>query len=280
MGAAPNPDEMLRMMENPMFMSQMNEAMNNPHVIEMMQNSPMLRNNPIAREMLQSPEFRRMLLDPNMIRAQLQMQRATGGGGQNFPAPGATDNTPAGQSTTNNAQSSPNTTGATSPPPSFNPFAMPGAGSGGAAAANPFASLFGGSNPMFGNTPATSPPAAASVGQTSPSQGTPSTQNQADPFGAMMRQMMEGYGQAGAAQNQGGSGGAAANPFAGLFNPFGMQQPQQPQPEDNRPPEDRYADQLRQLNDMGFYDFDRNVQALKRSGGSVQGAIDNLLNNP
>jgi len=48
-------------------------------------------------------------------------------------------------------------------------------------------------------------------------------------------------------------------------------------PVDNRPPEERYADQLRQLNDMGFYDFDRNVAALRRSGGSVQGAINELL---
>ena len=48
-------------------------------------------------------------------------------------------------------------------------------------------------------------------------------------------------------------------------------------PPDNRPPEERYAEQLRQLNDMGFYDFDQNVAALRRSGGSVQGAIQHLL---
>ncbi|EGR47467.1 uncharacterized protein TRIREDRAFT_79419 [Trichoderma reesei QM6a] len=89
---------------------------------------------------------------------------------------------------------------------------------------------------------------------------------------------------------------AAANPFAALFpplaaggaNPFAMgpeqfQQmmqmfaPQAAPPADNRPPEERYAEQLRQLNDMGFYDFDRNVAALRRSGGSVQGAVEHLL---
>ena len=42
-------------------------------------------------------------------------------------------------------------------------------------------------------------------------------------------------------------------------------------------PEERYADQLRQLNDMGFFDFDQNIAALRRSGGSVQGAIEHLL---
>jgi ubiquilin len=50
-----------------------------------------------------------------------------------------------------------------------------------------------------------------------------------------------------------------------------------PPPADTRPPEERYAEQLRQLNDMGFFDFDRNVEALRRSGGSVQGAIEQLL---
>jgi ubiquilin len=53
-----------------------------------------------------------------------------------------------------------------------------------------------------------------------------------------------------------------------------------PAPADNRPPEERYADQLRQLNDMGFFDFDSNVTALRRSGGSVQGAVEYLLSNP
>ncbi|CCE88492.1 Piso0_002000 [Millerozyma farinosa CBS 7064] len=50
-------------------------------------------------------------------------------------------------------------------------------------------------------------------------------------------------------------------------------------PADNRPPEERYEQQLRQLNDMGFFDFDRNVAALRRSGGSVQGAVEYLLSN-
>lgn len=50
-----------------------------------------------------------------------------------------------------------------------------------------------------------------------------------------------------------------------------------PAPVDNRPPEERYEEQLRQLNDVGFFDFDSNVSALLRSGGSVQGAIECLL---
>ncbi|KAK1908021.1 hypothetical protein P3342_013340 [Pyrenophora teres f. teres] len=103
-----------------------------------------------------------------------------------------------------------------------------------------------------------------------------------------MMQMMGGAGGAGA--NPFGSlgetgapaaGGAAANPFAALFGPggfggaggFGT-----PPPADTRPPEEVYETQLRQLNEMGFYEFERNVSALRRSGGNVQGAIEYLLN--
>lgn len=50
-------------------------------------------------------------------------------------------------------------------------------------------------------------------------------------------------------------------------------------PADNRPPEEKYETQLRQLNEMGFSDFDLNVAALRRSGGNVQGAIDHLLSS-
>ncbi|PIS53953.1 hypothetical protein CJI97_003651 [Candidozyma auris] len=89
----------------------------------------------------------------------------------------------------------------------------------------------------------------------------------------------------------GANAGGAANPFASLF-PNGVP-PIDPlsflggaggaggagaaAPRDDRPPEERYETQLRQLNDMGFFDFDQNVAALRRSGGSVQGAIEYLL---
>ncbi|RMZ85026.1 hypothetical protein DV738_g145, partial [Chaetothyriales sp. CBS 135597] len=45
-------------------------------------------------------------------------------------------------------------------------------------------------------------------------------------------------------------------------------------PADTRPPEERYATQLRQLNEMGFHDFDRNIQALSRSGGDIISSFD------
>jgi ubiquilin len=42
MGPPPTTESMLEQMENPMFVSQMNEAMNNPQVLEMMLQSPMV----------------------------------------------------------------------------------------------------------------------------------------------------------------------------------------------------------------------------------------------
>jgi ubiquilin len=41
MGPPPTQESMLEMMENPMFLSQMNEAMNNPAVVDMMMQNPM-----------------------------------------------------------------------------------------------------------------------------------------------------------------------------------------------------------------------------------------------
>ncbi|KAI6879682.1 hypothetical protein KC334_g16954, partial [Hortaea werneckii] len=106
----------------------------------------------------------------------------------------------------------------------------------------------------------------------------------------MMQNMMNMMGGGG-----GGGGGGAGAPNAdgsgapggaggmGGFNPWaalggmGMGGGEAPQPQDDRPPEVRYEAQLQQLNDMGFFEFERNVQALRRSGGSVQGAVEYLL---
>ena len=268
MGAPPNPDQILHLLEDPNFASQMNEAMNNPAVLDMMRNNPMIRNNPIARQAIENPEFRRMMMSPDVIRMQMQMQRAMGGaqGGEGgFPMPGATDTTPASDAEGGGEA----------------------AGAGTAGAGNPFAQLFGGggnANPQQAN------PLAGLFG--APQEGS----NQANPLAQMtqtlmqnpqmMQQMMQMMGNnnnnaAPGEANPAGAGGAQQNPFGG-FNPFafGEMPPAAPQsPPDNRPPEERYEDQLRQLNDMGFYEFERNVQALRRSGGSVQGAVEYLLNN-
>ncbi|KAF7189009.1 Ubiquitin domain-containing protein DSK2 [Pseudocercospora fuligena] len=284
MGAPPNPDQMLRLLEDPNFAQQMNEAMNNPAVLDMLRNNPMIRNNPMARAAIENPEMRRMMFNPDMIRMQMNMQRAMGGNGAGgegaFPMPGQTDTTPAGEGA--NAESNTATSGTQgqtgSQAPPANPFAAlfsgggggaPGANAGGAgenantsAQPNPFGSLFGGAQNQSGDQ---QNPFAQSMQQLA--------QNP-----ELMQQMMQAFGGGG----QGGQAGQGGfNPFGALGGMGGFGGSPEPQgPPDNRPPEERYAEQLRQLNDMGFYEFERNVTALRRSGGSVQGAVEYLLTNP
>ncbi|MCJ1350261.1 MAG: hypothetical protein MMC33_000242 [Icmadophila ericetorum] len=309
MGPPPDPDQVIQMLQNPQFASTVNEALQNPQLIDMMiQQNPMLRHmGPEVRQMMQSAEFRRMMTDPEALRNMSRMQQMIGGnplgggGGQNpaFPAPGVTDTTP-GQEGNRSAQ-----TGSPQPPPT-NPFAAMFGNT--AAGANPFAMLF---PPATSHTPATSPPPAVSAGQGTPQPSTPATENQTNPTAqqqpppqlppmynpALMQQMMAAMG---GAQNPAGSTNPSAttnttnpqnpdytNPFASLFaglqNPYanllggGYGTPPPAASVDNRPPEERYAEQLRQLNDMGFYEFERNIEALRRTGGSVQGAVEYLL---
>lgn len=80
-------------------------------------------------------------------------------------------------------------------------------------------------------------------------------------------------------QMLGGAGGenaqAGGNPFAALsqLGGGGAGAP----PADSRPPEERYATQLEQLNGMGFHDSQANIRALRLSGGNVEGAVGILL---
>jgi len=292
MGAPPSEDQIAEMLSNPMVAQTMNEALNNPNFVDyMIRSNPQLANLPNAREMLQSPAFRDMMTNPEAIRMAARMRRALHGGGDAaFPAPGATDNTPAGAAGTGAPAGSGNNTHDDQLRALFggggagaNPFA-PGA-------ANPFAPFLG----MLGPGGLATPGGATGQAPTAPGQPAASPENRGAPAG------------------QTGNAAPAANPFSALFggagagapgpnanNPFGlppvspeaMQQLAQmlgmgapggaaapPAPADNRPPEERYADQLRQLNDMGFFDFDSNVTALRRSGGSVQGAVEYLLSN-
>ena len=89
---------MADMLSNPAIAQSMSEALNNPAFIDLMiQQNPMLRDMPNAREMLQSPMFRAMLTNPEALRMASRMRRAMGGDqAAAFPAPGVTDTTPAG----------------------------------------------------------------------------------------------------------------------------------------------------------------------------------------
>lgn len=315
---------MLNMLENPQIQSSLNEALQNPAMIDMMiQQNPMLRDmGPGVRQMMQSPEFRRMLTDPGQIRQMMQMQRAMGlgrpgAGGGAFPAPGVTNTTPEENRDAGNTE---NNTG-TAPSPMPNPFMPAGLGAG-----NPFAALFGG-NPNPGANPpgaentaggdqsgaAQGAPGSVPTGDAVTGEGQNQQQNAPNPFSLLMNnpgmfggapqgqgvnpfnpqqnpflqnpaalsQMMQAMGGgAGGAGGAGGPGNAGApdlNSLAALLGGgggFGT-----PPPADNRPPEERYEQQLHQLNEMGFFEFERNVEALRRSGGSVQGAVEYLLSS-
>ncbi|OAX85326.1 hypothetical protein ACJ72_00291 [Emergomyces africanus] len=327
MGPPPDSEDMISMLENPQFQSTMNEALQNPQLIDMMiQQNPMLRDmGPGVRQMMQSPAFRRILTDPNAIRQMTQMQRAMGigrgggvGGGSAFPAPGVTNTTPE-ENRGNQGNENPSATAGNDAANMFNLFGAPGA-QGGVTGANPFAALFGANPPFGANFPSQAPaggndtdttgatregttganpqpnpfaslfnPAVFGQPQTNPDSQNQQQQpqNPANPFAgmqnnpflqdpALLSQMLQAIG--GGGQNPPSSNTAPANnPLAALFGGGGVGSPA---PQDTRPPEERYADQLRQLNDMGFYEFERNIEALRRAGGSVQGAVEYLLTHP
>lgn len=239
-----------RMMENPAFQESMRNMLSDPQMIDYMtQQSPSLRAmGPMAREMLQSDYVRNMLTNPQMLRSMLQMQRMMSGASGNsgardasaFPAPGNTTGSNAATRSTTGSNADANTGSTTSANANTSNSANPAN-----PALNPFAALFGAANSAQANAANRNPSNSASSNGESVPPNPFANPEMWNLLGAMAR----------------GSNEAA-----------------QTRPADNRPPEEIYQTQLRQLNDMGFFDFDKNVKALRRSGGSVQGAIEELLN--
>ena len=321
MGPPPDPENLASMLENPNFASTLNEALANPDVVEQM-----IRSNPMfqgamgaqARQMLQDPNFRRMMTDPATLRQMNEMRRtmpgmfggmpgmgggAGGGGNEAFPMPGATDGTAgAGAGTGNGERTAENTTaggtgGADAPPNPFAMFGQPGAAGSAGGQANPFAALFGpgGMGALGGaGAGAGAGTGTAGTGVTPSSQQQTPPNNNNNPLATMTQQLMQHPQMLqqlmGSMNPNAGGGTDPTNTAAGAgFHPFAALQAMQgfgggaggeaapTAPADTRAPEDRYAEQLRQLNDMGFYEFERNVEALRRTGGSVQGAVEYLL---
>jgi ubiquilin len=320
MGPPPSQEQMVEMLSNPAFAQMMNEALQNPAMIDMMiQQNPQLREmGPAGRQFLQSEQFRRMVTDPQSLRAMGQLQAAmgmgpfggAGGGGQEaFPAPGVTtttaaENGEAGSSEArDNDQNNPstNSTGTNTVAPGPNPFTAlfgmppPTANQQNTETTspapsqppNPFTALFGMPPPNSNQQPQPGQQDANAANNPAVNpllniQNNPLFQNP-DLMNQFVQAMGGGSGGgtgAGAGNALGGNTGGA-NPLANLANLFGgggMGNPTAPL--DNRRPEERYATQLRQLNEMGFFDFDRNVQALQRSGGDVNGALEWLFSQP
>ncbi|KAK4383041.1 Ubiquitin domain-containing protein DSK2b [Sesamum angolense] len=84
-------------------------------------------------------------------------------------------------------------------------------------------------------------------------------------------------------QNAGGTAGTAnvgldmlMNMFGGLGAVGGTTTPNRSQ----APPEELYAAQLSQLQEMGFFDTQENIRALIATAGNIHAAVERLLGNP
>ncbi|KAJ3373023.1 hypothetical protein HDU91_001176 [Kappamyces sp. JEL0680] len=83
-GAAPGMGDMGSMMNNPMFSTMMSQMLSNPQMLDMaIQSNPHLAAaiTPEVRAQMQSPEFRQMMSNPQVIQQMMQMQQMMGGMG-------------------------------------------------------------------------------------------------------------------------------------------------------------------------------------------------------
>lgn len=142
-----------------------------------------------------------------------------------------------------------------------------GAGGGvpGAGAPNPFLAALGGGAPPGGSptanttgAPGTTPAAVPGAGGMGGAPGQPNPFMEMMNNPAIMQAMMGGMG-----------GNSMMGGLQGMGGP--------PPAADNRPPEERYAAQLTQLENMGFPDRNSNIQALTTANGDINQAINNLL---
>jgi ubiquilin len=229
----------------------MQNAMNNPQMREMMQNllsNPemlrnMINNNPMLQGMIQNnPQLQAMLDNPDMLRNMASMMQ--GGQLPGFPGmnlgtmpqnPGTSTNTnatPPGNTTQTSTTQS-NQPGTTPPPPNMGNPNLPG---------------FSGQNRM--------PDLNAMMN---------------DPnFQARLNQFQQMYGQ------PGGQGLPNLGNFGGLGGLGGLNAPIPPQNVAN--PEETYKEQLAQLEAMGFTNRELNITVLKQVYGNVQMAIEKLIN--
>ncbi|RMZ79260.1 hypothetical protein DV737_g3530, partial [Chaetothyriales sp. CBS 132003] len=236
----PTQEDVIRQLQDPNFAQMMREAMNNPSFIDMMINT-----HPHLRDM--GPQARQILQSEQFRRMMTNpdsirqmMQMQQMFGGGGLGGLGAIQQ------------------------------------------ANPFAALFNPAllgGPQQQNNVATTPTpadggnsAANAAQQQNPFAANPLLAN--SPFLQNPQQLQQMLQNLGLGDNTAGNVNGAPPNWMDLFGPGLAAAP------DNRPPEERYATQLRQLNEMGFHDFDRNIQALSRSGGDVNGALEWLFTSP
>jgi len=94
-----NPDVIMQMMDNPLVQQQLNSFAQNPEMIRALANSPLLANVPGSEIFRQNPEMLARMLQPENMRAMLQLQQAFGmppggGMGTTMPASSSSSSTP------------------------------------------------------------------------------------------------------------------------------------------------------------------------------------------
>lgn len=265
MGLNPrDPNMMMGLMQNPEVQRQMRDMMSRPEFMDqLIAMNPQLQGMaPQMREMMRSEQFRDMITNPETMQrmAQMsQMMESAGLGGMGgMGGLGGFGGLGAGGA-------GGNTGGQWPPPGAFGSTdsgsnANNGDGNGNQGVGNGVGN--GGTGNGRGN-----------VGNNNGSfNGLGNNTGGANPFGdpAFLQQMFGGdAGGFGGLGGLGGLGGFGAGAGAGGAAA-----------RDTRPPEERFSSQLEQMQSMGFYDGQANVRALLMAGGSVEGAIGILLDNP
>lgn len=297
-------------LNNPQFIDMMINS--NPELRALGPHARTMLQSEQFRRMMTDPEQMRSMLQMQQMMGGMGLGGMGGSGQGAFPAPGVTNTTEAQQQGSENAQNQnqpqqPNPFAAMMGNPLFGGGFPPQQPTSGDSTnntrgqpghpgqpANPFAALF---NPAtLGNQPQQNQQGGDANTQNPGSTSPPPNPFANNPFlqnPEAMRNLMQMFG-----GGVGGGAGAADGTATGTGTGDNTN-PQQPNwmnmlnamgggggfggfggPPDNRPPEERFSTQLRQLNEMGFHNFDRNIQALSRSGGDVNGALEWLFSQP
>lgn len=243
MGLNPrDPNMMMGLMQNPEVQRQMRDMMARPEFIDqMIAMNPQLQGMaPQMREMMRSEQFREMITNPETMQRMTQMSQLMESAGMGGGL----------------------------------------GGMGGLGGLGGFGAGAGGNNPgagsqwpppgAFGQAGGNNNDNARTTGQGNTGSDGSTGQAPANPFGdpSFLQQMLGGAG-------AGGFGGLGGLGGMGGFGAGGAAASR-----DTRPPEERFSSQLEQMQGMGFYDGQANVRALLMAGGSVEGAIGILLDNP
>lgn len=96
---------------------------------------------------------------------------------------------------------------------------------------------------------------------------------------SLQQAVMSQLGRQQAGQLQGLPGSAGANNLESLLGLLGGLGSGTTQNVSNVPPEELYAAQLAQLQEMGFFDTQENIRALTATGGNIHAAVERLLGN-